>query len=123
MGRAAGPIRLLLAGVFLLARIALGFAASTQPYPAATHSPAVTHHEAGPAFAAVSGKGLKDAPCRPGHAAPCSCGSGLCGTALAVLPSPALLGPLPASAAVFTPDRATSPAGIRASPVLPPPRG
>jgi hypothetical protein len=122
MGRAAGPIRLLLAGVFLLARIALGFAAGAQPCPAVTHVQAVAPHGAAQVIAASPGESMGNAPCRPDHAMPCCCGPGLCGTALGVLPPPLPLDPLPISALAFAPDRGADVPGIRASPALPPPR-
>ncbi|RAI55227.1 hypothetical protein DOO78_24550 [Roseicella frigidaeris] len=122
MGRAAGLVRLMLAAVFLLGRMALGFAAGIQPCPAAMHVQTVTHNGAGHAAAASPSKGMADAPCRPDHVMPCCCGPGLCGTALAVLPSATQLGPHAAFTVAFTPGPASAAAGIRASPALPPPR-
>jgi len=122
MGKAAGSIQLLLAGVFLLARMALGFAAPVQPCPAAAQVPAAVHagdhHVAG----ASSAKGLEDAPSRPDTAVPCCCGSGLSGTALGVLPSPMPLAWRPASDLAFAPEPGSDSPGLRASPALPPPR-
>lgn len=125
MGRAAGLIRLLLAGVFLLARAALGVTASAGPLPATTVSQTEVHHVAGhaaPTTAGVSGKAATDAPCRQHRAMPCNCGPGLCGTAVAVLPATAFRGPLLATTVAFTPGPASAVVGICASPALPPPR-
>ena len=71
MGRAAGLIRLLLAGMFLLARAVLGVPASAAPCPAAMHAPVVAHLGAGEAAAVSSGKAAPGAPCRPDQAMSC----------------------------------------------------
>lgn len=122
MSKAAGSIRLLLASVFLLARMALGFAAPVQPCPAATHASTVAHSSNHHVAGASSTKGFEDTPGHPATAVPCCCGSGLSGTALGVLPSPLPLERLAASSLAFAPDRASDIRGIRASPALPPPR-
>jgi len=122
MDRTVGPIRLLLAVMFLLARTALGFAASIQPCPATAHVQAALHVGADHVAAASPGQRMKNAPCRADHTMPCCCGSGLCGTALGVLPPPAAQDLLPVSTLAFMPDGDTGMAGIQASPALPPPR-
>ena len=83
--------------------------------------PVVAHLGAGEAAAVSSGKAAPGAPCRPDQAMSCCCGSGLYGTALAVLPSPAPLDPLPLAAVAFTPDRGSDVMGIGGSPALPHP--
>jgi len=87
-GKAASSIRVLLAGVFPLARMALGFAALVQPCPAAGQVPAAAHpgdhHLAG----VSSAKASEDSPGNPATAVPCGCGCGRSGPALGVLPPP-----------------------------------
>lgn len=122
MAKAAGSIRLLLAGVFLLARMALGFATPVPPCPAAAQLSPVVHSASVHATAATSAHDPGDASRSPPATVPCCCGSGLSGTALGVLPSPLPVERRAASDLVFATDRGSDVVGVRASPALPPPR-
>ena len=115
-----GALRLVLAAAFLLARAALGLSASAHPGHAAP-DPALAH-----AAAAVhgtdSGQADTDGCCCPEPNLACTCGPGLCGTALAVLPA----GPSWAPASSPGADYAAAPASValetRLPPETPPPR-
>jgi hypothetical protein len=122
MGGTAGLIRLVLAGLFLLARVALGVPASAAPMPPAMHAQMAAHVETVQAATSPATRAATNDPCCPDHAMPCCCGPGLCGTALAVLPAPAWLGPAHACAVAFESGRAPAVTGIRARPAIHPPR-
>jgi hypothetical protein len=122
MSKAAGSIRLLVVGLFLLTRMALGFAAPVQPCPAAAQVSAADHSGNHHVTGASSIQGLEDTPGFSAKAVPCCCGPGLSGTALGVLPPPIRLERLAASGLAIALDPGSDISGIRASPVLPPPR-
>lgn len=130
MGRAANLIRLILAGVFLLAFAvpapsADAEAASVLGRRFDTALPSRAEASFTAIAVAMPMAAVSDTASHPGPATsmPECCALGLCGgTVNAVLPAALLLGPLPGAAAVFTPLRAPPIPGIDASPASPPPR-
>ncbi|HJS83959.1 MAG TPA: hypothetical protein VJ779_00685 [Acetobacteraceae bacterium] len=129
MGKAAGFIRLMLAGVFLVALALSVLPASANACPQAQPMPGMARlsgHVAsfGIVAATTPIAAALDAP-HHGHrgsSTPDCCDLGLCGPAAAVLPAMALVAPPSGSMPHFTSRRAAPIPGLDTSPIPPPPR-